>query len=80
MARVANDLAELPPHMQAVFFRQFAREADLLAHKSTDRDRQAWYIRLSELWRAFAEVMDEKNDLYERVCAPAGRAQIIPFH
>lgn len=80
MSRVTNDLAELPPHMQAVFFRQFAREADLLAHKSTSPERQQWYRSLSELWRAFAEVMDEKNDLYEFVTSPAGRSNSIAFH
>ena len=80
MARVANDLADLPRHMQAVFFRQFAREADSLAHKSPIPERKMSYRRLADLWRTFADVMDEENDLYEFVTSPAGQVRIVHFH
>jgi hypothetical protein len=80
MGCVPKDLADLPPHMQAVFFRQFAREADLLAHTSPCRGRQARFRRLAELWRTFAAAADEENRLYEFLTPPACEAKVVPFH
>ena len=74
MARMTNDIAELPPHMQAVFYRQFAREAELLSHKSGPSEGQAWYADLAEHWRAVAEQADAENDPCEFATPPARSA------
>jgi hypothetical protein len=51
--------------MQAVFLRQFAREAESLAHQSTDPERQASSRRYAEQWRALAEELDAANEAYD---------------
>jgi hypothetical protein len=62
MARTTNDVAELPPHMRAVFYRQFAREADSLAHKCPSPENAESYRHLAEQRRALAEQMDAATD------------------
>jgi hypothetical protein len=62
MSRVPNDLAELPLHMQAVFYRQFAREAESFAHKVGSPEGQAKYRDLATKWREMAEALDEENE------------------
>jgi hypothetical protein len=62
MARITNDVAELPPHMRAVFYRQFAREADSLAHKCPSPENAESYRHLAEQWRALAGQMDAATD------------------
>ena len=59
-ARMDNYFADLPPYMQAVCFRQFAREADLLAHKSASPAGEE-YRQRAELWRSLAEQVDRKR-------------------
>jgi hypothetical protein len=62
MARITNDVAELPPHMRAVFYRQFARDADSLAHKCPSPENAESYRHLAGQWRALAEQMDAATD------------------
>jgi hypothetical protein len=62
MARMTNDAAELPSHMRAVFYRQFAREAECLAHKCPTPETSQSYRHLAELWLALAEQMDAASD------------------
>ena len=62
MARMANEVAGLPPHMRAVFYREFAREADSKAHKSPTAEARDSYTLLADQWRALAEQMDALSD------------------
>lgn len=80
MGRIANDVAELPPHMQAVFFRQFAREADSLAHKSASPEGQESYRGLAEQWRALAELLDSENELHDFGGSPIRPAEVYLSH
>jgi hypothetical protein len=62
MARMANEAAGLPPHMRAVFYRQFARDAEAMAHKCLAEDTRDSYRQLAEQWRLLAEQMDAISD------------------
>ena len=60
MTRMSNYVADLPPHMQAVCFRQFAREADSLARES-GRPAGQEYRQRAQLWRSLAEQVDRNR-------------------
>ena len=62
MARMANEAAGLPPHMRAVFYRQFARDAESMAHKCLTPETSESYLQLAEQWRILAEQMDAMTD------------------
>lgn len=65
MSRVANDLVELPLHVQAVYFRQFAREAEWLGHMAGNAERDASYQLVARYWRAVADKLDVEEDYQE---------------
>ena len=70
MSRIPNDIADLPPYVRAVFFRQYAREAESLAHKSRGSEGQASYRAIAEQWHALAEQADMVSGLYDLVPSP----------
>ena len=74
MARMRNDAAEIPAHMRAVLYRQYARDAEYSAHKSPTLDTRQSYRCLAELWRILAEEMDAERD------AASPRTMVQPLH
>ena len=75
MARMTNDAAELPPHMRAVLYRQFARDAEYRAHKCCAPEARESYRRLAELWRSLAEQMDAASEI-----AGGTQMRVQPLH
>jgi hypothetical protein len=61
MSRTPNDLAGLPAHVQAVFFREFAREAELMAHKAHSQEIKIRYGRLAQMWLSCADELDQNS-------------------
>jgi hypothetical protein len=75
MTRVANDFAGLPLHMQAVFYWQFSREAESLAHQAGSPETQAKYQKLAVVWRDLAEALDEENEFRD---LSRTRVRVVP--
>jgi hypothetical protein len=61
--------------MRAVFYRQFAREADSMAHKCSTPETRNSYRQLAIQWRSLAEQMDDMNDFPD-----IGEAGIHPLN
>jgi hypothetical protein len=80
MPRISNELAKLPPDVQAVCYRQCARDAEWLAHLSGVVELALSYNRVAAYWRALADELDADNDLCEFGACPARRVGAAPFH
>jgi hypothetical protein len=75
MSRIRNDTTGLPAHMRAVFYRQYARDAECMAHKCPSLETSESYRRLAQLWLALAEQMDEASGIPGAAPSP-----IEPLH
>lgn len=58
MSMLSTAIADFPPDIRAVLFRQFARDAESIADETETSDGQASYRLIAANWRVLAERWD----------------------